>query len=210
MASMDSTQSVNGPPASHGSTSTSFLERLKTQDSLAWHQLARVYGPLIYYWCRKHGVNAEDAADVFQEVVAAVASAIGRFRREDHGGRFHGWLWTIPKRKIQDHYRSLAKREEARGGTDAQRWLAEIPDHPNAQTTDEEERSQFDSAYRHALELARAGVEEHTWQAFWAVVVDGREPSAVAADLGISVQSVYDAKYRIRRKIRQELEGLVD
>ncbi len=134
MAGMDSTLSVNGQPASHGSTSTSFLQRLKVREPQAWQQLAEVYGPLVYFWCRKHGVKSEDAADIFQEVFAAVAAAIGRFRQEEKGGRFRGWLWTITRRKIQDHYRSLASREEARGGTDAQQWLADIPEDPDSGT----------------------------------------------------------------------------
>ena len=108
MAGMDSTLSVSGQPASRGSTSTSFLQRLKVREPQAWQQLAEVYGPLVYFWCRKHGVQSEDAADVFQEVFASVAAAIGRFRHEENGGRFRGWLWTITRRKIQDQ---IGKRD---------------------------------------------------------------------------------------------------
>jgi hypothetical protein len=42
------------------------------------------------------------------------------------------------------------------------------------------------------------------------VAVEGEEVAAVAQSLGISVQAVYDAKYRIRRKVRQELDGLIE
>ena len=42
------------------------------------------------------------------------------------------------------------------------------------------------------------------------VAVEGEEVPAVAKSLGISVQAVYDAKYRIRRKVRQELDGLLE
>jgi RNA polymerase sigma-70 factor, ECF subfamily len=202
MADMDSTQTYSGSPASRGSTSTGFLERLKRQDAQAWQQLADVYGPLVYYWCRKHGVKSDNAADIFQEVFAAVAAAIGRFRREQQGGRFRGWLWTITRRKIQDHYRSLASREEARGGTDAQQWLAAIPEQLEADGLDQEERSQHSGLFVRALELVKAEFEDRTWQAFWQVVVDKRPTPEVATDLGISANSVRQAKSRVLRRLR--------
>ena len=160
MGGMDSTQSVNPSPVSPDSTSSGFLERLKTRDPWAWQQLADVYGPLVYFWCRKYGVNSDDAADIFQEVFAAVAAAIGRFRREQQGGRFRGWLWTITRRKIQDHYRSLASREEARGGTDAQQWMAAIPEQLESDALDEEERSQHSGLFVRALAIVKAEFED--------------------------------------------------
>jgi RNA polymerase sigma-70 factor (ECF subfamily) len=202
MADMDSTQTYSGPPASRGSTSTGFLDRLKRQDAQAWQQLADVYGPLVYFWCRKYGVKSDDAADIFQEVFAAVAGAIGRFQREQQGGRFRGWLWTITRRKIQDHYRGLASREEARGGTDAQQWLAAIPEQLAADALDAEERSQHSDLFVRALELVKAEFEDRTWQAFWQVVVDRRPPHDVAADLGISANGVRQAKSRVLRRMR--------
>jgi len=199
---MDLTQSVGGPPASHGSTSTGFLERLKSQEPRAWQQLADVYGPLVYFWCRKHGVRSDDAGDILQEVFAAVAAAIGRFRHEQQGGRFRGWLWTITRRKIQDHYRSLASREEARGGTDAQQWLAAIPEQLDAQALDEEERSQHTGLFVRALEIVKAEFEDRTWQAFWQTVVDKRPAREVADNLGISTNGVRQAKSRVLRRMR--------
>ena len=162
---MDSTQSVSSLPVSPGSTSSGFLERLKTQDAQAWRQLADVYGPLVYFWCRKYGVKSDDAADILQEVFASVAAAIGRFRRDEQQGRFRGWLWTITRRKIQDHYRNLEVREEARGGT--QQWLAEVPEQPDERGSDDEERSQFSGLFVRVLETVKAEFEERTWQAFW-------------------------------------------
>jgi RNA polymerase sigma-70 factor (ECF subfamily) len=199
---MDSTQSVSASPVSPGSTSSGFLERLKTQDAQAWRQLADVYGPLVYFWCRKHGVKSDDAADIFQEVFASVAVAIGRFRRDEQQGRFRGWLWTITRRKIQDHYRNLAVREEARGGTQTQQWLAEIPEQPDERGSDDEERSQFSGLFARVLETVKAEFEERTWQAFWRVVVEKQPAPEVAAGLGMSANGTRQAKSRVLRRLR--------
>ena len=49
-----------------------------------------------------------------------------------------------------------------------------------------------------------------TWQACWEHVVTGRPAAAVAQQLGITVNAVYLAKSRVLRRLRQELEGLLD
>ena len=60
----------------NGSVSRTLLERLRRRDPEAWQRLCDVYGPLVYKWCRRAGVGAEDAADVFQEVFLGVAGGI--------------------------------------------------------------------------------------------------------------------------------------
>jgi hypothetical protein len=50
------------------SISSSLLLRARAHDPEAWRRLVRVYGPLIYSWCRRAGLQAADAADVDQEV----------------------------------------------------------------------------------------------------------------------------------------------
>jgi RNA polymerase sigma-70 factor (ECF subfamily) len=55
------------------------------------------------------------------------------------------------------------------------------------------------------LAQVQAEFEPRTWQAFWMVVVEGRSPADVAAALGISANSVRQAKSRILRRLRAEL-----
>jgi RNA polymerase sigma-70 factor (ECF subfamily) len=49
-----------------------------------------------------------------------------------------------------------------------------------------------------------------TWKACWEIVVAGRSPEEVAAELGITTNAVYVAKSRVLRRLRQELHGLLD
>ena len=193
------------------STSTSLLDRVKAQEPEAWQRLVDLYGPLVYRWCRQSGLQAEDAADVGQEVFAAVAGKVRQFRRDRPGDSFRGWLWTITRNKIRDHFRRRCGEAEARGGTDAQQQLAQVPDQPPDDSPATGPRPQEESILEHrAMELIRAGVEDRTWRAFWLVAVDGRAAPDVAEELGMSVQAVYDAKYRVRRRIRQELGDLIE
>jgi RNA polymerase sigma-70 factor (ECF subfamily) len=59
------------------------------------------------------------------------------------------------------------------------------------------------------LELIRNDFEPATWDAFHAVVVDNRPAPAVAADLRVSVGTVYVAKSRVLKRLREELAGLL-
>ncbi len=204
----DSTPSPSEGAAS--STSTSLLGRAKAGEGQAWHRLVDLYTPLIYEWCRRQGLQAEDASDVGQEVFVAVARSIDGFRRDRPNDSFRGWLWTITRNKIRDHFRNRKGQPDAQGGTDAQRRLAEVPEQPPDASHSSLPGKAGDSLQQRAVELVHASVEERTWQAFWRVAVEGEEVAAVARELGISVQAVYDAKYRIRRKIRQELDGLIE
>jgi RNA polymerase sigma-70 factor (ECF subfamily) len=47
-------------------------------------------------------------------------------------------------------------------------------------------------------------------EACWRQVVDGRTAAEVAAELGISEGAAYVAKCRVLRRLREELDGLLD
>ncbi len=64
--------------------------------------------------------------------------------------------------------------------------------------------------YRRALALIQQDFEDHTWRAFWGVVIDGRGASAVALDLGVEINVVYLAKSRVLKRLREEFEGLLE
>src|SRR5262245_39471180 len=98
------------------SPSSSLLLRVRAQDRNAWQKLARLYGPLVYSWCRRAGVGQEDATDIGQEVFLAVAQKIGKFRRDRPGDSFRGWLFGITQNKIRDYRRRGARRHEVTGG----------------------------------------------------------------------------------------------
>jgi RNA polymerase sigma-70 factor (ECF subfamily) len=48
------------------------------------------------------------------------------------------------------------------------------------------------------------------WRAWQEYIVQGPPAAAVARELGLTVNQVYLAKSRILRRIRTELEGLLD
>jgi RNA polymerase sigma-70 factor (ECF subfamily) len=176
------------------------IVRLKSKDEQAWQRLVHLYGPLVYYWCRQNGLESQDSVDVFQDVFAAVSRGIDGFR----GGRFRSWLWTITRNKLTDHFR---RREAAiaAGGTEAQIRLREIPEQFPDDSTDPDAMSETVALVHRCLNLVQAEFEDRTWQAFWRATVEGHSTADIAADLGISVNGVRQAKSRVLRRVREEL-----
>lgn len=188
-------------------TSSRLLARLRARDGGAWDRLAELYGPLVFYWCRRFGLQDQDAADVLQEVFAAVAAGLDRFQHEQ--GRFRGWLWTIARSKIHDHFRRRSGRPAASGGTEAQHRLAQVPEKLPDDSTDQGLRCEHKAIVHEALQMVRGDFAERTWQAFWRVTVAGQSTADVAADLGMSVNQVRQSKSRVLRRLREELGDLM-
>ena len=59
------------------------------------------------------------------------------------------------------------------------------------------------------MDTVRGQFEPKTWLAFRRQVVDGLRADVVAAELGVSLGSVYMAKSRVLNALRRESEGLV-
>jgi RNA polymerase sigma-70 factor (ECF subfamily) len=185
------------------STSRSLLARVHANDPAAWDRLVALYAPLIWHWCRKLNLPHQDIADVFQEVFKAVAAHIPDFHRDRPGDTFRGWLRTITKNKVHDHFRLLQREPKATGGSEAQFRWSQIPE--AAWDDDGPEADESYHLFHRALERIKTEFEERSWQAFWRVVVDGRSPQEVGQELAMSPGAVRVAKCRVLHRLRQEL-----
>jgi len=192
------------------STSRSLLERLQGNDPAAWDRLILLYAPLVWHWCREMDLPAQEIADIFQEVFQAVAVHYRNFHRDQPGDTFRGWLRTITKNKVHDHFRMRRREPQAAGGTEAKAWWSLVPD--TTESLDEEcAAPEADRRlFRQALDLIQDSFEEKTWRAFWRVVVDGRSPQEVGAELGMNSGAVRVAKCRVLHRLRQELGDVKD
>jgi len=195
--------------AGSGSISSTLLAQLKANRPEAWQRFVRLYSPMVYRWCRRSGVMADDAADVLQEVLAAVIRHVSEFRREGPHDSFTAWLATVTRNKVCDHYRRRHGRVEGRGGTTAQRRMAEIPQPPEpSHETIQPDAETVAGLSRRVLDMIRAEFEPGTWQAFWRTTVEGQTPALVAEELQMGVAAVYMAKSRVLRRLRQALGEL--
>jgi RNA polymerase sigma-70 factor (ECF subfamily) len=187
-------------------TSLSLLERAREQDPEAWSRLVHLYTPLIFSWTRRAGVGEKDMADLVQDVWQAVAASFDRFRRDSPGDSFRGWLRIITTNKVRDYWRKLHDTPVATGGTTAHQLIQSAPEPESSEETGVEHH---DLLHR-ALELIRPEFEERTWNAFWRLIVDGRPAADVGRECGLTANAVHQARFRVLRRLREELDGIID
>ena len=194
-----------GSSSDQGNTSLSLLERARRRDAQAWRRLVELYSSLVFFWARRAGLADADAADLVQEVWQAVAAALAGFHRDERTGTFRGWLWTIARHKLSDHFRRHHGEPVAAGGTDARKFIETIPEHEPADDTGVQENQLL----HRALAQIKPEFEERTWQAFWRMTVDSRTAAEVGKELGLAANAVHQAKFRVLRRLRLEMVGLV-
>lgn len=200
------------------STSPTLLQLAREHDPAAWDQLVYIYTPKVLGWCRRCNLQGQDVENVYQEVFATVFSKIQKFKREQSKHSFRGWLYTITRNKIIDHHRQQAKPGAGAGGTNARQVIEgvvgnqivdELPESEPATSGENDDEKMSDPVTR-AMEMIKLEFEEKTWKAFWAIVVEGRKPKDVAADMGLSTSAVYKAKSRVLLEFRARYDGLLD
>jgi RNA polymerase sigma-70 factor (ECF subfamily) len=184
-------------------TSPSLLERLQQSAEQAdWERFVKLYTPLLFHWTRRLGLDGTDADDLVQDVFVQLVQHLRKFHY-DPNKRFRGWLWTVTVNKWRERCR---RRPIAVPAGDTQLDRVASPD--VADEVDEAEYQQY--LVVRALRFMEAEFQPTTWRAFWESVSMGRRASEVAAELGITENAVYLAKSRVLRRLRQELNGLLD
>lgn len=189
-------------------TQPSLLVRLKdAHDREAWERFVDLYAPLVYAFVRKRGLQDADAADLTQDVLRQVASAAKSLIYDPRRGSFRGWLFTVVRNRLTDHWRAAARTE--RGSGDSSQWRQE-----SEQLVSESDSAEWDAAYeRQLLEFAaqqvRGDFSDATWSAFWQTAVEGRDGKSVAEELGLSVAAVYLAKGRVMARLKEQVKWLL-
>lgn len=184
-------------------TPPSLLESLRTPRAAeVWPRFVHLYSPLLFYWAKRLGLQDQDAADLVQDVFMHLLDQMPKFAY-DRNGSFRSWLRTVIMNKWREKQRRSSLpvadnknvAEQACGMDPAEAlWEREYQQH----------------VARLALCLMQSEFQETTWKACWEVVVNDRSAEEVARELNLTLGAVYAAKSRVLRRLRHELDGLLD
>lgn len=189
-------------------TRVTLLNRLKDgADADAWHEFVHLYGPVVYGFARKRGLQDADAADLMQEVLRSVARNAERMEYDPKRGTFRGWLYTVTRNKIYNFLNGQRNRPRGSGDSAAQERLDSIADRDNDREDDWELEYQRQLAAK-AMELVKDEFQPNTWQAFWRTAVEGRAAQEVGDELKMTPGAVYVAKSRVLARLREEAQRL--
>ena len=181
-------------------TRASLLVRIRDHAD-AWARFVDIYGPLIYGFVRKRGLQDADAVDLVQEVLRSVAGAISRLEYDPRRGTFRGWLFTIVNNRLRNDLKARQRREAGSGDTSVAQQLAEEPAPDDWEAQWEAEHQQRLLTW--ASERVQSEVEPRTWQAFRLTAVEGRSGKEVAQELNMTLAAVYLAKSRVMARLKE-------
>ncbi|MBS0205123.1 MAG: sigma-70 family RNA polymerase sigma factor [Planctomycetes bacterium] len=189
-------------------TRASLLLRLRdARNQQAWTEFLEIYEPLISRLIWRRGVQDADVAEVTQEVLLAVASAIHRWEADPARGSFRGWLATIARNLVVNFLIRQSRQPRASGDTEFNRWLEDqpAPDGDVSALFDLERKRQ---TFRWASEQIREEFKESTWQSFWMTAVENRDVSEVAQILGVKPGVIYVSRSRVMKRLREMVEDV--
>lgn len=194
---------MNSPPT----TRASLIGRLSDpEDVVAWSEFVEIYAPLVYRLARRMGLQAADADDLVQEVLASVSRSIAKWLMRSDRGRFRAWLFRTARNAAINHLTRRRYRPLAVGGGQAVDQLSLIA----VCDTDSVEIEYQRELFRWASQRVHKQVAEPTWKAFWKTSIEGQPAAVVAHELEMTVGAVYIARSRVMARIRTYINTFVE
>src|SRR5262249_19542742 len=171
----------------------------------AWRRFTDCYGRKIYAWCRQWNLQEADAEDVTQNVLIKLAEKMKTFVYDPEKS-FRAWLKTVTRNAWSDYW--AARKAVAVGGSQAVEMLATVE-------AREDLVRRLDGEFdRELLEEAgarvRLRVTPRTWEAFERTAVQGQSGAEAAAALGMKVATVFVARSKVKKMLKEETRKLED
>jgi RNA polymerase sigma-70 factor (ECF subfamily) len=192
---------------SQSTTQATLLGQLREEpaNQAVWGRFVEHYGPKIYGWCRKRGLQDADAEDVTQNVLLKLADKMRTFVYDAHG-TFRGWLKTVTQHACSDYLEARKRRPSGSGDSAI---LALLDNAEARQDLAQRLGEAFDlELLDEASRRVQRRVAPHTWEAFQLTAVEGWTGAAAAAKLGMKVATVFAAKCDVQKMLREEMRQL--
>jgi RNA polymerase sigma-70 factor (ECF subfamily) len=194
-------------------TRASLLQRLRSwEDHTSWREFFNVYWRLIYGVARKAGLSDDEAQEVVQETLIAVAKHIPTFQYNPALGSFRSWLLNMTRWRIIAQFRKrqpMAEHRPPAKASSARTATAEAVPDPNGQTFgavwDEEWEANLLEA---AMDNVKRRLDPEKYQIFDFYVKKEWPPEKVAERFGVSTNQVYQIKHRVTEVIKEEVQRL--
>ena len=195
-------------------TRQSLLSRLKRwDDQESWRDFFDTYWKFLYSVAVKSGLSDDDARDMVQETVVAVAKGLrdGRFKAAE-GSSFKAWLKLIVQRRVASHLRRrrlpLAEPVASDEETGLTPLLEKVPTPEVGVVSEVWEEEWARNLADAAIERVKRRVGAKQFQMFDLYALKEWPVGEVARTLHANIAQVYLAKHRVTALIKQETERL--
>lgn len=185
-------------------TRITLLDQIRdVKDRAAWQQFVDLYASIVYRYCRNRKMQHADAQNVTQEVFSRVSRAIQSFEYDKERGRFRGWLGLIT------HQQMLRYREKQARGKGFQNRADDFIAGPFEGEVEGVWIDTFNAhVYDRALNSVREKTEPDEWNAFERIWTGDEQPGEIARELQRDPQWIYQVKFRLVSRLKEEVERL--
>jgi len=183
-------------------THLTLLQRLNSGDEKTWKDFYVIYKPLLFKWLRFYTPTQSDAEDLSQEIMLFVSQHIHEFEHNHRVGAFRKWLRACTANIARNYLRRNQRGEKAE-------WLKlsmiiEELEQPSARVSLAFERDCREALMVYVLKNMESNLEAKTLELFRLHALEGLSVSEVAKRCNVSQASVYTAKSRVMRRLREE------
>ena len=191
-------------------TSLGLLDQLKTAkpDAPQWRRLQDIYTPLIRSWMYRVPGLHEEAEDLAQEVLVVLFREVGDFERR-RDGSFRAWIRQITVNRIRSYCKTRQKRPLTGIDPATDGLLSQLED-PTSDLVRQWDQDHDKHVFQKLLVLVQTDFEPNTWEAFTRFALNGQPIARIAGELGMSEGAVIQAKFRILKRMREEVGEMLD
>jgi len=194
-------------------TRKSLIARLGNwEDQRSWDEFYRTYWKLIYSVALRAGLRSDEAFDVVQETVLAIAKQSQKDVYDPNKGSFKSWLMNMTRWRINDQFRKRKKDTAANNyesEDDRNTAMIDRVADPQGEVLermwDTEWKKNLTKA---ALERVKSQVSPKQFQIFHCYVIQEWEAKKVQEQLSVSIAQVYLSKHRVGSIFKRELKKL--
>jgi RNA polymerase sigma-70 factor (ECF subfamily) len=172
----------------------------------AWRRLIGLCSPLLYDWLRCQNLQHADAEDLVQETLITVALEAPTLQFNGNPRAFRLWLHKVLVNRLLNFRRAQRVHSICRSDSELLGQLADTIHDPRSDPTFRGDDGHDGHLARQVMKRIKPEFQGKTWQAFCRVALEGDDPQVVAAELHLSRSSVYVAKCRVLKRLRQEVK----
>lgn len=192
-------------PSKNLPTRITLLQRAQSgKDHPDWDELLKYYEPFIRRILIGMGVAPANLDDVCQQVLSQLWQELANYQRLEGQARFRTWLTRLIRNVAINDYRKRQRAQRV-GGT----HLQDVEDLP--QSPPDLEGRVEQEWQRHVVGIALKRMNQvFSGNAVEVFVrsTEGESSEAISKSLGLSVQSVYVLKNRVKKRLAHEVKLL--
>ena len=180
-------------------TTETLLKGLAEGNEGRWARFYRDYAPFLEdFVSRKFPLAHEDAEEIVSDTLIDIAKMMPTYRYDkEKKGAFHSFLAKIAQNKAIDRF-----RKDEHYAARLEKFAAE----PITISDDDWQRETFNMALRRIF--ADPTIRESSKIAFRRVVQQGEDVAAVARDLGLEPNAIYQIKNRMKERLQEEVRKI--